>query len=344
MIDLRSDTVTRPTPRMREAMAHAEVGDDVFGEDPTVCTLEERVAALLGKERALFVPSGTMGNQLAIKCHTEAGDEVIVEAQSHIFHYETTAPALISSVQLYTIPSEHGALSAEDIREAIRDDAYYMPRTRLVCLENTHNRAGGRILPIEKIKDVSREARSRGLSLHLDGARLWNASVATGISLKEYGSYFYSVSICFSKGLGCPVGSVLVGNATFIEKARRFRKILGGGMRQAGILAAAALYALDNNIDRMKEDHDNAQAFVKALGAGHTFIVNASDVETNIILVDVSRSRGSVETILAELRKRGVAMTPGAPGKIRAITHLDVSHGDVTRAAEIVRDVAQTFS
>ncbi|MCK9410527.1 MAG: threonine aldolase family protein, partial [Bacteroidetes bacterium] len=248
LIDLRSDTVTRPSPAMRHAMANAEVGDDVFGEDPTVNALQETVASLLGKEKALFVSSGCMSNQLALKSHTEMGDEVIMEQYAHMFNYETAAPSIISAVQVQTIPGIRGVFRAEDLPPHIRPALYYMPKTKVICVENTHNRAGGTVFPIEEIKKISSFCKERGILFHLDGARLWNASVATGVTVREWAQYFDSVSICFSKGLGAPVGSAICGSAEFVTRAHKWRKVLGGGMRQSGIIAAGALYAVQHNI------------------------------------------------------------------------------------------------
>ena len=251
-IDIRSDTVTKPSKGMREAMFNAEVGDDVFGEDTTINKLQERCAGLTGKERALYVSSGCLGNQLSVKSHTQPGDEIILESESHIFNYETAAPSIISNVQVMTVVGENGIMQLDELKKFVRTKEYYFPRTRLICLENTHNRAGGVIQPIEYIKEISNFARENGIKLHMDGARIFNAYVETGITIKEYASYFDSISFCFSKGLGAPVGSIICGTNEFITIAHRWRKILGGGMRQAGILAAAALYALDNNIERKR--------------------------------------------------------------------------------------------
>ena len=246
-IDLRSDTVTKPTPEMRKAMAKAEVGDDVFGEDPTINALQDKVAGILGKEKAIFVPSGTMANQLAIKAHTQPGDEVILEATSHPYNFEGGAGAVLSGVQFYCLNGLRGIVEASQVEAAIRPLDHHFPVTRLVCLENTHNRGGGSIYPLKTLAEVSRLARSKNLSIHLDGARLWNASVASGIKPKEYARWADSVSVCLSKGLGAPVGSLVAGSAVFIDRVHRFRKMFGGGMRQAGILAAAGLYALESS-------------------------------------------------------------------------------------------------
>jgi threonine aldolase len=243
---------------MRKAMADAEVGDDVFGEDPTVIKLQEKAAELTGRETALFVPSGIMANQLAIRSLTEPGDEVIIEAQAHIFHYEAGAGGALSGVQFYGLPGKRGILDSEQIKDAIRTNEYYLPPTRLICLENTHNRGSGTVYPHEKIKAISKLARERGVSLHLDGARIFNASAASGIPVSEYAKYFDTVSFCVSKGLGAPVGSLLCTSKEKLPKLRRLRRMFGGGMRQAGILAAGGFYALENNIKRLAEDHQNA--------------------------------------------------------------------------------------
>src|SRR5713101_129904 len=265
IIDLRSDTITRPTPAMRAAMHSAEVGDDVFGEDPTVNRLEERVAQLLGKEAALFVPSGTMSNQICVKAHTQPGDELLCEASCHIYVNEAGAPAALSGVTCGTIEGDYGISDVSQLEDQIRPNNDHQVRTRLVALENTHNRGGGRVYPLEKTLAISSWARRHGLIMHLDGARLWNAMVATGIPAAEWARQFDSVSVCFSKGLGAPVGSALAGTRDFVTRARRIRKLLGGGMRQAGVIAAAALYALDHHVDRLREDHLNAQTIAQAI-------------------------------------------------------------------------------
>ncbi len=338
-IDLRSDTVTKPSPEMRRVMAEALVGDDVFGEDPTVNTLQEKVAAILGKEKALYVPSGTMGNQTSIKAHTEPGDEVILEREAHIFNYETVAPAMMSNVQIYPIEGNHGVFTAEQVRRAIRPKAYYMPRTRLICVENTHNRAGGTIFPLDEIKRIRELALDAGIKMHLDGARLWNASVETGIEPKEYAKYFDSVSVCFSKGLGAPVGSAVAGNAEFVEKVRRYRKIFGGGMRQAGIIGAGALYALEHNIPRLKEDHEKAKYLAREICNLKTFQVDLASVQTNILIINVEKTGKRPEEIIKMLRENGVLVTLGTYTSIRAVTHLDVSFEDVKSAAQVFTEL-----
>ena len=257
-IDLRSDTVTRPSPGMRTAMAEAEVGDDVFGEDPTVNLLQSRVAAILEKEAALFVPSGTMGNQICIKVHTQPGDEVIVERGAHVFNYETAGAAFLSSVQIHPIEGIRGVLAPEEILKAIRPRVYYMPRTRLLCVENTHNRAGGTVTSLERMRELRAVATECGLAVHLDGARLWNACAALGVPPAAFAKEADSVSVCLSKGLGAPVGSVVAGTRQFVDEARHYRKLFGGGMRQAGILAAAGLFALENHLPDLPQDHEKA--------------------------------------------------------------------------------------
>jgi threonine aldolase len=334
-IDLRSDTVTKPSSEMRRAMAEAAVGDDVFGEDPTVNALQEKVASILGKEKAIFVPSGTMANQTAIKAHTEPGDEVLLEREAHIFNYETVAPAMLSHVQIYPIEGKHGVFTAEQVNRAIRPKAYYMPRTRLICVENTHNRAGGTIFPIDEIKRIRELALDVGIKMHLDGARLWNASVETGIPPREYARYFDSVSVCFSKGLGAPVGSALAGDAELIERVRRYRKIYGGGMRQAGIIAAGALYALEHNIPRLKEDHEKAKYLASEISRLPNLQVDLSTVQTNIVIIDVERTGKTPDEILGVLKASGVLLTLGTYTSVRAVTHLDVSFEQVKKAAEV---------
>ena len=338
-IDLRSDTVTRPTKAMREMMASAEVGDDVFGEDPTVNKLQETVASLLGKEKALFVPSGCMSNQLALKAHTNAGDEVIMEQDAHMFNYETAAPAVMSAVQVKTVPGVLGVFKAEELPPHIRPDQYYMPKTKVICVENTHNRAGGTIFPLEEIKKLSAFCRSNDIIFHLDGARLWNASVATGIPMNEWAQYFDSVSVCFSKGLGAPVGSAICGTKDFVTKAHKWRKVFGGGMRQSGILAAGALYAVQNHFERLKEDHEKARYFAQELSTIRSFDVDLESVQTNIVLADVQRTGKNPNEVIAEMKKHGILISGGTFTKFRALMHLDVSMEQVKFAAEKFKQV-----
>ncbi|NOX38373.1 MAG: low-specificity L-threonine aldolase [Calditrichaeota bacterium] len=338
-VDLRSDTVTRPTPEMRQAMLQAEVGDDVFGEDPTVNQLQEMVAAMLGKEAALFVPSGTMGNQISINAHTRPGEEIIVERDSHIVNYECGASAMLAGVQLHIIDGQDGIMTMEQVAAAVRPRDVHQPQTRLVCLENTHNRAGGTIYPLEEIARISQFARERGLKLHLDGARLWNASVATGISLKNYAQYFDSVMLCFSKGLGAPVGSIVVGDREFIERAHYYRKAYGGGMRQVGILAAAAIHALEHHLERLADDHRRARKFAEAISHLPGIRIDLERVQTNIVMFDVDPQVMTADQLIDALRQKGVFMLNLGPRKIRAVTHLDVSDADIDYAIEAFREL-----
>ncbi len=336
-IDLRSDTVTKPSPEMRRAMAQAEVGDDVYGEDPTVNRLQEAVAGLLDKEAALFVASGTMGNQVAIRTHTQPGDEVIMDAEAHIFHYEAAAPAALSGVQLRTVPGERGHPAAEQIEPLIRPDNIHAPRTRLICLENTHNRGGGSILPVKTLQGVSALAKSRGLLMHLDGARLLNACIATGRAAAEYARHFDSVAICFSKGLGAPVGSALAGSAELMERARRVRKTFGGGMRQAGIIAAGALYALEHNVDRLAIDHHNARHLAEALAEMPALELDPTRVETNIVIWRLADGPFTALDVQAQLKERGVLVSYFGGRLLRCVTHLDLTSGDIEATIPIIR-------
>ncbi len=336
MIDLRSDTVTKPSPEMREAMLAAEVGDDVYGEDPTVNRLQEKVARILGKEASLFVPSGVMANQLAIKVHTQPGDEIIVERDAHIFNYETAAAAVLSRVQLNTIKGVRGMLRADQIVGELRSPVYYNPRVSLVCLENTHNKAGGTIYPLQEIVRIRTLTKARKIAMHLDGARIWNASVASGITPKEYAKYFDTVSVCFSKGLGAPVGSAIAGTKRVIDLARKYRKMFGGGMRQAGILAAGALYALEHNIDRLKEDHAKAQTLASAAASIQGIEVDTDAVQTNIVIMNIEKRKERAEEMLARLKSKGVLLSEMSHTCLRAVTHIDVSHDDIVRASKIL--------
>lgn len=332
IIDLRSDTVTKPTAAMRKAMAEAEVGDDVFGEDPTVNRLQEVVANLLGHETALFVPSGSMGNQIAIRCHTQPGDEVICEAGAHFLHYELGGLAAWSGVHARTINGTRGVITPEQIAALLRPAVYYMPTTKLIAIENTHNSAGGTIFPVEEIKRIAVFAREQGLRLHLDGARLWNASAATKIPLKEYARVCDSVSVCFSKGLGAPVGSALAGSREFIERARRVRKMFGGGMRQVGILAAAALHALEHHRARLVDDHRNARNLAEGLAALEGVRIDLASVQTNIVMIDLAATKREAATVVSQLREEGVWVVPFGKHVLRAVTHLEISAEAISRA------------
>lgn len=330
MIDLRSDTVTQPTPEMRQAMATAELGDDVYREDPTVNRLQELAAAMLGKEEALLVTSGTQGNQISILSHCSPASEVIIEEGAHIFNYEAGAAAAMAGVQFRTLRGERGALALPEVEGAIREDDLLFPPTALICLENTHNRAGGTIIPLETMASIYRLARSRSIPVHLDGARLFNAAVASGIRAQEYAAASDSVQICLSKGLAAPVGSLIAGSSALIARARRWRKILGGGMRQAGIIAAPGIIALQTMVERLAEDHDNARFLAEGLAAMRGIELNPAQVETNIIIV---RLTGMGAAHFSEaLRKRAILANAVDSERIRFTTHKDISRADLEKA------------
>jgi threonine aldolase len=324
---------------MRAAITEAVVGDDVFGDDPTVKELEGLAAELTGKEAGLFVPSGSMGNEVAILAHTRRGDEAIVEFDSHIYNYETAGPAVLSGVQLAPVKTERGILSVSDIEEAIRPDDVHEPVTRLVCLENTHNRKGGIVYPLEAMRRIRKFADERGLSLHLDGARIFNASVASGIGARDFCATCDSVMFCLSKGLGAPIGSMLVGDQGFIRLAHRYRKLLGGGMRQVGIIAAAGVYALRHNIERLAEDHVRARKLAEALSEIEAIRVDLEAVQTNIIVVDVSDSGFTVDECILLLEQSGVLVVPFGRTTIRAVTHLDIDDDDIEKSIAAFRKV-----
>lgn len=325
VVDLRSDTVTRPSKEMRRAMADAEVGDDVFGEDPTIRELEEHVAGLLGKEAAIYAPSGTMTNQIGLHLATQRGDEVLLHEEAHIFNYEAGAPALLSGVQVRPVPGSGGVISPETLRREVRPENVHFAPPTLLCLENTHNVAGGKVYPLDDFAAIAKEAASLGLEVHLDGARLFNAAVARGVPASEWCRHARTVSVCSSKGLGAPVGSLLAGDGETIERARRVRKAFGGGMRQAGIIAAASLHAFQNNIERLAEDHDRAKKLASGLaGAGYT----VEEPETNIVLV----AADDPNALISRLAERGVLVTPGKHGYVRFCTHLDVTDEDIAAA------------
>ncbi len=337
IVDLRSDTVTRPSLEMRKAMMAAEVGDDVLGDDPTVNLLQQRMAALLDKEAALFVPSGTMANQVAIRSVCEPGDEIILDETTHSYNYETGAPAALSGCSLRAVRGERGVFGPQDVETAYRPESAHFARSRLVIVENTNNRGGGTIWPRERVADIHGVTRRLGLHLHLDGARLWNACVVTGHKPADYARYADTVSMCFSKGLGAPAGSIVAGPRHLITRAHRFRKMFGGAMRQAGILAAAALYALDFNVERLAEDHENARRFADALAELPGVHVDPKTVETNIVIFEIDPRLGSAPQFVERLREHDVWMLPTGPNTIRAVTHLDVSREQIDRAIEVFR-------
>lgn len=330
-IDLRSDTVTRPTDAMRRAMAAAEVGDDMFGEDPTVRRLEDRFCEITGKAAALFVPSGTMANQLAIRAQTEPGDELITHPGSHIVHYETGGPAALSGVTTRFADGPRGMFTAEAVRLSPRD--IHCCVTKLVCLENTHNRGGGSVWPLRRLREVVSAAHEHGLRAHIDGARIWNASVASGDPVAAIVGDADSVSACFSKGLGAPVGSALASDAATIDRARRFRKMFGGAMRQAGVLAAAALHALEHHLERLADDHAAARTLAERLAAIPG--VSVEPVETNIVLFDIDASLGTAGQACRRLAAEGVLVFDTGPQRIRAVTHLDVPRERIAEAAGV---------
>jgi threonine aldolase len=338
-VDLRSDTVTRPTPAMRAAIAEAVVGDDVLGDDPTVKALEQRVASLAGKEAALFVPSGTMGNQLAVNALTRPGDEVLLESESHIFLYEQGGIAANSGCLAHVVGGDRGAIAVETLEATLRDEDEHVSRVSLVCAENTHNRAGGAIVPIERLRALAAAARGRGVRVHLDGARLWNASVATGIPIAEWAATADTLMMCFSKALGAPIGSILAGPADAIRAARRTRKRWGGGMRQVGILAAACLYALDHHLARLAEDHARA----RTLAAGFRAVpgVRVAEPDTNIVIVELEDPALDPRAVLRGLADLGIRMLPFGARRLRAIVHLDVDDSGIGRAVGAFGEVAR---
>lgn len=336
-IDLRSDTVTRPTPQMRQVMANAEVGDDVLGDDPTVLRLQEKFAALLGKEAACFVPTGTMANQTAIRALTEPGDEIIAHADSHIIHYETGGPAALSGVMIHPLSGTNGLFDADDVHNAVRANSVHAPHSQLLIVENTHNRGGGAVWPIEQIERVTQTAREHDLKLHLDGARLWNACAATGIKPAVYASHFDTISCCFSKGLGCPAGSAVAGDRKIIARVARFRKMFGGTMRQSGVLAAAAIFALDHHRQRLADDHANAKRLALGLTDVPGLELDASEVETNMVFFNLSSSLPfDAAAFCARLRALGVLALPTAPRRVRMVCHLDVTPEMIDHAVRLV--------
>ena len=334
-IDLRSDTVTKPTEAMREAMARAEVGDDVYGEDPTVNRLQEMVAGLLGKKAALFVPSGTMANQLAIRIQTQPGQEVIAESKAHIVRYEQGAAGALAGVQLHWVTGDRGLMGPEHIEAAIRPKDQHSIQTALICLENTHNAGGGTIYPLSTIERIRAVASAHGVPMHLDGARLFNAVAATTLPPAAYAQHFETVSVCLSKGLGAPAGSLLLTNdPALIDKARRFRRMYGGAMRQAGILAAAGIYALEHHIGRLKDDHDNAKRLARKLQQIPAVTINPQHVESNIIIFDIIGHRLCPSELVAALRREHVLINAVGGTSFRAVTHLDVSTRQIDAAAD----------
>lgn len=329
MIDLRSDTVTKPTPEMLDFMTKADVGDDVFAEDPTVAAFEQKVSAMFGMESGLFVPSGTMSNQLGVNVLTNPGDEILIDHKGHIFNYETGGAGFLSGVQISTIQGKKGKLSPEDIKNSVRGNYDWEPRTSVLCLENTTNKGGGVCYSEDELSNLKSFADQNNLKVHLDGARIWNAMVHTGIEPKFFGEITESISVCFSKGLGAPVGSMLLSTKENITKARRFRKMWGGGMRQVGLLAAAADFALDNNFSKLEKDHERAKQLATVIDGCSSLSIDLSSVETNIVIFDV-RNESAVEA-LAKLEEKGVRMVPFGPNTIRATFHYQIGDEEVEK-------------
>jgi threonine aldolase len=342
MIDMRSDTVSLPTPEMRRAMSEAEVGDDVYGDDPTIRALENKTAELLGKESAVYMPTGTMSNQAALRTHTESGDQVLADINAHIFHNEGGAPAALSGLNFRPLMGRKGIFTAADVHQAIPVPHPFMPTTvsaptSLLCVENTHNAGGGTIWPLAAVREVTSAARAHGLRCHLDGARLWHASAATGTPELEYAASFDTVNVCFSKGLGAPMGSALAGSAEIIARARRFKQMFGGGFRQAGIVAAGALYALENHRERLVEDHINAGRFAEGLAEISGIDTDAFSVQSNIIRFRVTTLTATA--FVDDCHSRGLYLLPNDKQDIRAVTHLDVTKPMVEEALTIIRQV-----
>jgi len=335
IIDLRSDTVTKPTEAMREAMAKAEVGDDVYGEDPTVNRLQDMAAGLLGKKAALFVPSGTMANQLAIRIQTQPGQEVIAESKAHIVRYEQGAAGALAGVQLHWVIGDRGIIGPEQVEAAIRPKDPYSIQTALICLENTHNSGGGTIYPLATIERIRAVAAAHRVPMHMDGARLFNAVAATTLPPAAYAQHFETVSLCLSKGLGAPAGSLLLTNdPALIDKAKRFRRMYGGAMRQAGILAAAGIYALEHHVGRLKDDHDNAKRLARKLQQISAITINPQHVDSNIVIFDVVGHKLTPPAIVAALKQEGVLINATGGTSFRAVTHLDVSTKQIDAAVE----------
>lgn len=340
MIDLRSDTVTKPTDEMRKAMARAEVGDDVYGEDPTINRLQDMAAAMLGKRFALFVPSGTMANQLAIRSHTQSGQEIIVESKSHIVRYEQGAAGALAGVQLHWVTGERGIMTVEQVEAAIRPNDPHSITTALICIENTHNAGGGTIYPLSTIEKIRALAVRHGIPMHLDGARLFNAVVATTLPPTVYAQHFETVSLCLSKGLGAPVGSLLISNdQRLMDRARRFRRMYGGAMRQAGILAAAGIYALERHVARLRTDHEHAKKLARQLQHISAIQIAPQHVETNIVIFDIVDEHRSPAELVAALKEHGVLINAVGGQSYRAVTHLHITDKQIDEAADVFANV-----
>ena len=343
VIDLRSDTVARPSPAMRRAIAEAEVGDDVFGDDPTVQHLEEKTAALLGHEAALYVPSGTMANQVSLRMLTSPGDEVLCEVGSHVVNYEVAAASALSGIQLSPIEAPDGILTPELLGPRIRPENIHHPNTALIALENTHNRAGGKVYPMEIIPEIRALADEHNLKFYLDGARLWNAAAYHKVKPSVIASQFDAVSVCFSKGLGAPVGSAVVSSKEMIARARRIRKMFGGGMRQVGVIAAGALYAIEHNLDRIADDHVRARKLASNLQRSPHLDINPDNVQTNIVVIGLEQPLLQ-DSFCGRLKSEGVLLVPFGHARVRAVAHLDVNDEDIEQASEIIIETARSIS
>ena len=341
-IDLRSDTVTRPSAAMREVIANAPVGDDVYSDDPTVNSLEERIAAMFGHEAGLFSPTGSLANQLAIRMLVAPGEELIAETNSHIVRAELGAAAVFSGITTRTFPAKNGLLKAADALEIARPDSGpYLVSTTAIAIENTHNFGGGTVQPLDEIKKLRQESQSLGIALHLDGARIWNAHIASGVEFKEYGKYFDTISVCLSKGLGAPVGSLMLSTKDRVIKARAWRKRYGGGMRQAGILAAAAHYALDNNLALLKNDHKRAKEIAIAIAAVAPKVINPDHVETNIVGLDISSMKITAAQLSEQLKASGILASALGPKYLRVVTHLDLTDSDIEKVNQVLPQLLQ---
>jgi threonine aldolase len=342
IVDFRSDTITRPTEEMRYAMYKAEVGDDVYGEDPTINNLEKLAAERMGKEAALFVPSGTMGNQLALLSHTNRGQEVILEEWSHIYRFEVGGLAFLSGLQAKPVKGKRGIMNIEDIKDCIvRDNNIHHAQTGLICLENTHNMAGGVIVPVEKMKETYDLAKKYGLNVHVDGARIFNAAVELGCDVKEITKYTDSVMFCLSKGLCAPVGSILAGNKDFIDKARRYRKMLGGGMRQAGVLAAAGIVAINRMVDRLKEDHENIKLLAEKIGNIKGIFIDKETVQTNILMINIQGTGYKSDVLVNLMKEKGILATRITDSIMRFVTHYHITRDDIEYSAGIMKEILE---
>ncbi len=338
-IDLRSDTVTLPTKEMRDSIYHAQVGDDVYGEDPSINRLEKMAADILGKEAAMFVASGTQGNQICVMTHTQPGDEIILEEKCHIITYEVGGIARLAGVQARLLPGKKGVMDPSEIETSIREDDIHQPKTTLICLENTHNRAGGTVIPLDILKDTHEVAKKHNIPIHMDGARIFNAATYLKLPVKEIARYADSVMFCLSKGLCAPVGSIVVGSKDFISKARKFRKMLGGGMRQAGFLAAAGIVALEKMSTRLNEDHDNARLLAQGLSRIPGIVIDMDTVQTNIVICDISGLKMTASEFSAKLHEKGILINGGYTSAVRFVTHYWIKKEDIETTLEAVESI-----